>query len=1189
MMAPSSRIGVDERTRNFEQLGQLDHEGLLAKLSDLGASVRREDRANLIGAFIDQMIALSVAATHNPAGPDAARLVAIGAAFPLLSIGSIAQQQLCCDVAMQLGLRGRHAGDALCKAVMRPLLNALMTILRIGGPAARHNGVEALGAILRFFPDTAVDFPGAVYTGEPNRDRHPEIDILYVRRRERQRLMALAVAGDGASRAAYLDAVSRPISPHESPEALDERSELLSALPAILCEESPDPKLMRLRTGILMASGFAEWADANVAPNILAAFGRYQETLFRTVRAMIRRGALAADFDAIVARAVEGIPGTTVGPLVVSHAQVRATVAILCTAVMVVRSVAKSTTKDALRPFFHSLLDVSPWFNAGIAEGCFRALPSLLSKAAHNDLSRPALEALFEHLASCDDFGDFARTHRQHLAYDCFRRLLIAVAERDDDLPKTEHNLRLLLQNPEARQVLNVFQRRAVSINPIRPTTVRRKVNEIIIGAAARETLWLRGSEATFAAWSDFDVVGKLLVVRTLAVYLRGAAESARVASPNDVLRRLSAEISTISLSDDERMTLLWHVLSAIPSEAAHAADADLQDFVENSGGREPAVEAGQLPGFVLAMVSGFVSDQIADVIAREIDLAYRRGRLRDPAFDLAGLLYQVMLRGSDKAIFDHLLPRLSEERERDTVRLFRNHITTLQRDPTGTVDPERLLAHIEQIVIDLLNTTSPLLEKLREALKLYGQLYSDREDVWRSILRGESRGGLDSLFHRLDELAETTHGESRRPLAATYAEPTAFLQSQVERYLELPIDRFDARADALTRAAELARQLETEFEVHEGLQPPESTLLIALMQRLRRLFERTIQWYCDEPRRLRELPDADLFWFSFARHSRSQGAEMDAVDAPLDSMTQLAQEPPPYPDQVQRFERFFVEWMSSEFETDSLRRALRSRWSRWFVALYVAITNPWLVGSAILIPYLIAATFHYRGLHSLEGVGFFVLFGAATLAMLLSFAPRLRVRPNLSRSDGRALTAYQFECLYPRMAGLIAAPMVLTIEFEHSYSFPMYASTSVVLMLMCVAVLTTHAVITRATVGNYFFVTAAERRKVWNVVALALAHSFAIAMFLSLIFVESHMRASEQERGRSRHEFATFLGVPREIVFDPRDAAKSVGRVLPVPLRSMGTFTFYPAIILTWTAFGLFVGIVLEGSLKGHLRRETS
>ena len=50
------------------------------------------------------------------------------------------------------------------------------------------------------------------------------------------------------------------------------------------------------------------------------------------------------------------------------------------------------------------------------------------------------------------------------------------------------------------------------------------------------------------------------------------------------------------------------------------------------------------------------------------------------------------------------------------------------------------------------------------------------------------------------------------------------------------------------------------------------------------------------------------------------------------------------------------------------------------------------------------------------------------------------------------------------------------------------------------------------------------------------------------------------------------------------RDAATTLRRFMRVSPRVADhlKFTYYPTIILTWTALGLFIGVFLEGFFKG-------
>jgi hypothetical protein len=194
---------------------------------------------------------------------------------------------------------------------------------------------------------------------------------------------------------------------------------------------------------------------------------------------------------------------------------------------------------------------------------------------------------------------------------------------------------------------------------------------------------------------------------------------------------------------------------------------------------------------------------------------------------------------------------------------------------------------------------------------------------------------------------------------------------------------------------------------------------------------------------------------------------------------------------------------------------------------------------------------------------------------------------------------------------------MALIVEFDHSYEFPLRASTWSVLLLASLSFLTTRFFVTRELVGQeeQSRSTSDERRRVWQIVAVALAHSFAIAVVLSAIFASSHdvriegndpQPSVQTDPGKptpfwtlvetilekvdnKQHDekYPRFLGlVPRVVSVDFGAISHDLGHPLPAKVAEHATFQFYPTIILVWTALGLFFGVFLEGFMKGERLR---
>jgi hypothetical protein len=251
-------------------------------------------------------------------------------------------------------------------------------------------------------------------------------------------------------------------------------------------------------------------------------------------------------------------------------------------------------------------------------------------------------------------------------------------------------------------------------------------------------------------------------------------------------------------------------------------------------------------------------------------------------------------------------------------------------------------------------------------------------------------------------------------------------------------------------------------------------------------------------------------------------------------------------------------------------------------------------------------------GWHFLEGLSFFLASTIIIVAAAISFAHG--VRAWVRRWTGRLQEqepGYWFNSLLPRLARLTAVPMALIVEFDHSYEFPLHGSTWVLLLLMFLSYLATRFFVTREIVDEkehpgVFRTTDEEKRRVSQIVALALAHSFGIAVLLAAIFASSHphqplahdAHAPHGEWPRwldypaailhrldevtPPHQYPRFLGIlPREAILD-----LSLGSHVPPELAPHLRFTFYPTVILAWTALGLFFGVFLEGFMGGKRLR---
>jgi hypothetical protein len=191
----------------------------------------------------------------------------------------------------------------------------------------------------------------------------------------------------------------------------------------------------------------------------------------------------------------------------------------------------------------------------------------------------------------------------------------------------------------------------------------------------------------------------------------------------------------------------------------------------------------------------------------------------------------------------------------------------------------------------------------------------------------------------------------------------------------------------------------------------------------------------------------------------------------------------------------------------------------------------------------------------------------------------------------------YLFRSLLPQLAGFIAAPMALIAKFEHSYQFPFTASGWSMALLILLAFVTTRFYLEREVVDRSASspeMTPRERQKVAKVLGVTLTQAFGIAVLLSAIFAHSHYLASHDQDG-------AHYGDHHPVYLDHDPKLHDFVRIVPhqaflqwkIVFRFVdhhGDFTFYPTIILSWTALGLFFGLVLEGIDKGeHLRRHSS
>lgn len=1253
--------GELKRFARTMELIRAAHDLDLARLPELHADARRNDRRRIITAVVHRLLQLE---------DDRVRLKAIGDSLPTLVLAGTLQERFCTKLAVQLGLRS-SIPDNVRDEIVRPLTKALVTLIHVGAPTTRDAAVEGLGALLKCLGGEAADNfvlePELPVTREENEsekeyEARVAISAEFRKRLQRRRLIVLTVAGHEASRREFDEKLNVAlVSLITNPDtravetALYERQDLLRYLPGIARQDSSATGWATER--LLDAAGLLELRGER-RPEVLIAFARFQESVFRTIDAALRRQEWK-QFDQAVATAVWAIPRTLVGDAAVCNARIRATVAILRTAIRVVNaSAGKAKTNAAVEKRFEELAESSAWTNHGVLEGCYRGLQDLVAEPKHDHrLTKPALEVLFADLRHTNALlnrrrptvDDLVRTHRGLVASGCFRRLLVALTDdlHERQLIETEKEAQLdeetvdrrilaILNDPTPEKMRHICQGKDVG----GPAATADDVDASVIASIAFESELLRGGVAMFAHWDALPAASQTLMIRILAAQLNAVSRTRPELARDDILKRVFLEMPNLSMSKEEVTEAVWKLLSSLPADAAEAGDVEIQRFVDYRGPQRRGGGEGvdDLPGYVLAMISEDASSRIAAAIAREIDLNLRHER-GHPTADFAKSLYQVLLRGPHEWIFDHLLPRVTTEADRGLVMLFRRHVARIQH---SDYELTTILPHIATLLqTDLQNPSSKTLQNLASTLELYRRLASEKEtkdeseNVWM-LLKDDK---VTSLLQHFDMLVHHVDPQHRAPLAPQYHKQwLADLQYEIEHYLSLPINNFSDRARTLNRAVAITSEVEEAFAKQDGLQPPERTLLMALMKQLRSVFQRTVRWYCEQPRRqieeerksaapkalaadedIRGNINAKRFWFFFcdppSRHYIAENLEqrywLDEIER-LEGL--IGPRPPQYPEQRDKFEEFFVEWRESNLDVETLRSTLQSRWSPWFGRLYRLITSFAGMTVVVLLPCWWAIWTDIGDRHFLEGLGFFVL----TVAIVAALVAYVIADWHRRRRNSEAERGYMFRCLLPRLARLIAVPMTLIAELDHSYEFSLNASTWVLMGLMILSFLTTRFVVTHEIVDRkekpgVKEVTKAEKRSVRKIVALALAHSFGIAVLLSAIFSSTHQHHADTGNAKEKHAlkphpepFWTVWGVldrldetpeehhhPRFVGFIPREAEVDFAKIaerLHRPLRPEVArhmrFVFYPTIILTWTALGLFFGVFLEGFMKGERLR---
>jgi hypothetical protein len=1298
----------------FEWIGKasLIRQGVSALFSlakDHGSASRAQRRL-LIDYAVDELIALSLASGKDEGARET--LERLGTGFTTFVLDGTVPQQLICKLAIRIGVK--IVPPDLLKCLGDCLLDALITILEVGAPATRDSAVEGVGAIVKLLTDRAYKIPDPPDpVDDPGLDEAAnKIRTSYIHRRQRQRLMALAIANIGDYSDRLLDGIERP-----ADQDLDHRAQFLRILPA-MCRQRPSGTAAELRERCIRLL-----LQATLNPSDgTSAFASYQESVFQTISVMIDRGVDPNAFDDVVASAVQSLPPTLIGPAAQSNAYVRSTMAVINTAARIAGGKRYSNCERALRPLFENLkgdsYTDSIWLNPGILEGCLQSLPSLVSRTNDSSWTVPALDSVLRYLdPPFPPQSDLVSMHRRLCANRCLRRVLVALMERKhrerhesrDDPQETEPDvedneiLAHLLANPTARAFFNAFQtRKSSGSGGMTP----HWLSHIVIGAADFEAE-IRGQlPHLFDSWTETTDARRLLLTRILANQLRCLSHDARQIGWYPALQR---KLGTLpgQIPDAEHALQLMKVLSNIHSDAANAVDSDLQDFLRHrsrrSGQQENLGESNDLPPYVLAMISETVSYRLATEIAREADLSFRRARLSNPDFDLAALLYHVMLHGPDRAIYYHLIPRMKAE-DYPLVCLFADHVHSVRSCRVDHGYPrerlDKLLEHIKRFLPRLRKQKSHLLKSLCDVLDVYSELADDMT-VWFAIQGKES---FLQLLSDLDTLAgdtrkhlrtATASGEAKaqgRTLADDCKDECAALLSKVRHYIDLSVGQFDERRTTLEQAAELVANLRKKLEGVSELHPPERVLLIALLDRWEDMFRQTIEWFVDAPHRCRETRQPRLFWRTFITREtdkdevQSRDALLDSIMGPTpglfgrlrffddffergwespaefsepDVLGLSGTKPPEKPGQRQELESFYVDWMSSELDVDHLAWALSSRWPDWFKPGYFFMANLWLCLILIAIPFaltIVADIVDTEFSNEIAGVGFFIYAAALLIVTAITLTGGVRRRgvawlrmrfgsKSVPVQEDEQPQQYLYQSTLPRLLRLIVFPLALIVDFDHSYYFPTHASNVVILLLMALALLTTNYFVTvelrrrgKEIASPEATRTVGSRRHVRQIVSIALAHAFALALIFSIIFEANTVKRFDEEdrhfTGKSALEdevkttvkkpMAPVWTVPVPIPpepplstrarrwllkrFDsqgryffgilPRRTSFDLGKCIDRWLYAFNRrhlndsvllhlrFDYYPTLILSWTALGLFFGVFLEGFLKGERLR---
>jgi hypothetical protein len=1038
---------------------------------------------------------------------------------------------------------------------------------------------------------------------------------------------------------------------HESnlAQLLYEQQDLLRFLPAIIRNSSDDDLKGRATELLCAASQLRIERESDEA---LVAAANFQESVLRTIDAALHDGWDASDFDLSVARAVAALPRTVADGARVANARIRATIATIRTAIHLAKRGAAHSTA-AVTALFNSLREYSsPWSNTGIPEACYIGLSELIVSPAHDRLTRSALDILFQQITCPPSINDLSHTHQRLVANASLRRLLIHLANRshEDQLLAggshrrvylTEQQIAEILSNPNPQVLRNIFCHDCIARE--QTSRLSSQLADRLIGGVAFETDILKRTQSMLAAWREQSSLDQTTLIRILATQLHTVSRDIPA-----LTREHLFQVPGISLASSDARRIASHILATLPSGAAEAADLELHRFAEivgRSDTTEP-ISPERLPPHVASMITPTVSARIARAIAREFDLIIRRSKRRARS-DIAKPLYEVVFHGGSETIFDHLLPRVSNSTDHAIVLFFRDHAAAL-RDANATTDTIKV--HIDQLPKELSSHSTPTLSLMLEALSTYRELTSRSPDSWKCLAHGGLSTFFnqhDLISHGLDNASRTTLADSYgHNLQDLQQQVKNYLATPIESFTA----RSTALRGCTRTALAVAKSLQAHRGLHHSEQTLFVTLMTHLAMLFRDSIRWYCEWPVlliqqaegELPHQPRGATAAGqnattLFWESLclspppprgplpgssilikdgaspaARNSGAyRAAELDNIGAIL------GPRPPAFDHQDLLFQDFFVRWRAASLDIKGLNTVLSERWPPSFRTFYRFATNPWLPLLVLLLAYAWAVAMDLLNFHWLEGAGFFALSAAVIIGAVVTFVRGMRKsasRERLSPEKG-----YWFECLLPRLARLTAVPMALIVEVDHSYDFALTGTSLALLLLIGLSYLSTGFFVSREVAkraeksGSDALNTREKAAAARRVVALALSHAFGIAILMSAIFGTSHALhdtplathpmphganhakvAYEAEAGPHplhQHRYPYFLRVlPRETTLDLGHIwGLTTGNTVSSNLAPYLAFRFYPTLILTWTAFGLFFGVFLEGFMAGKSLRDAA